>query len=268
MSMRRSWGHGTHRPRLHAVVPCCERESRSLTALCAQPVHTQPLPDASHAMTAGHSAFAPPPSALASLGLPLPASQQLLATQAGSVVSGKQPSASTGHMLPTPQDGQVPGPALEALLQTLGNPMAQLGGAPALPMAHSDHPLAHAASAPLSAPASRGRPGRTGSDARPASSYNARHQQARGREGLVGAAVPPAARNVQVLAPRQLGTWVTLGGTRDRAASFPMPNGHGMTLTRMCSIICAAGGGTAKIAHQRAVRLALGSACPVLLCLG
>ncbi|KAI7845079.1 hypothetical protein COHA_001444 [Chlorella ohadii] len=84
-------------------------------------------------------------------------------------------------MLPTPQDGQVPGPALEALLQTLGNPMAQLGGAPALPMAHSDHPLAHAASAPLSAPASRGRPGRTGSDTRPASSYNARHQQAEAR---------------------------------------------------------------------------------------
>ncbi|PRW45265.1 transcription factor BIM2-like isoform X2 [Chlorella sorokiniana] len=84
-------------------------------------------------------------------------------------------------MLPTPQDGQVPGPALEALLQTLGNPMAQLGGGPALPMALGDHPLAHAASAPTSAPASRGRPGRTASDARPASSYNARHQQAEAR---------------------------------------------------------------------------------------
>lgn len=150
--------------------------------------------------------MAPPPSALAGLGV-LPAQQHLPAAhQASSTLYSKQPgtSTSTGHMLP--QDGQVPGPALEALLQTLGHPMPQLGGALGLPMGVAD-PLAHAASAPVSAPTSRGRAGRTASDARPASSYNARHQQVGGRGGGGDSAALPRAHTGRLQVLRQLGTY-------------------------------------------------------------
>lgn len=213
---------GSSRGTAGATCGCVVLRSRNSRRLSGRPqvllrTHT-PLLDASHAMTAGLSAVAPPPSALAGLGVLPAAPQHLLATQpAGSAVCGKQPSASTGHMLPTPSDGQVPAPALEALLQTLGNPMAQLGGGPGLPMAAGDHPLAHAASAPVSGPASRGRPGRTASDARPASSYNARHQQARGRGGVAGAAAPfagPRPAGPGTMAASHMGDMAAGGATQ------------------------------------------------------